>query len=108
MANVTLNWTNAYLVDNEATIPTLTQVIERKIGDAVDWEELALVPVEGAGNAFSAVDEALAPIDAETNYQYRIVTVNGAVRTNGNIVTVSVPAQPSADPVEDLTGTYNP
>lgn len=103
---VSLTWTNAYLVNNLATIPGLIQEVERKIG-AGEWEETLIEPVAGEGNAFTAED-----IDLEATaatYQYRVVTINGIERTEGNVISVEVLAPAaSADPVTDLEGQYVP
>lgn len=103
---VSLTWTNAYLVNNLATIPGLIQEVERKIG-AGEWEETLIEPVAGEGNAFTAEDTDLEATAA--TYQYRVVTINGAARTEGNVISVEVLAPAaSADPVTDLEGQYVP
>ena len=103
---VSLTWTNAYLVNNLATIPGLIQEVERKIGAGV-WEETLIEPIAGEGNAFTAEDTDLEATAA--TYQYRVVTINGAARTEGNVISVEVltPAA-AADPVTDLEGQYVP
>lgn len=104
--HVSLTWTNAYLVDNLATIPGLTQEVERKIG-AGEWEETLIEPIAGEGSAFTAEDTDLEA--AADTYQYRVVTINGIERTEGNVISVEVLAPVvSVDPVEDLEGQYVP
>ena len=101
---VSLTWTNAYLVNNLATIPGLIQEVERKIGAGV-WEETLIEPIAGEGNAFTAEDTDL-EATADT-YQYRVVIINGAVRTEGTVISVEVLAPAVfGDPVTDLDGQY--
>lgn len=102
---VELNWTNPYFEANKETIVGLTQVIERKVADGA-WTETPLVPVAGVSPAFTAVDEDMIPDGSVQLYKYRIVTVNGTARTNGNVIEVSVPI--SSDAVIDLEGAYVP
>lgn len=106
--HVSLSWTNAYLVDNTAVIPGLTQEVERKVGEG-DWEETLVEPIAGEGAAFTGFDEDLADNEETVEYQYRVVTVNGDIRTPGNVITVEVLANTEGlPPVEDLEGEYQP
>lgn len=106
--HVSLSWTNAYLVDNVAAIPGLTQEVERKVGEG-EWEETLVEPVAGEGPAFTGVDEDLADNAETVVYQYRVVTVNGTTRTPGNVITVDVLTNAApVEPVEDLEGQYQP
>lgn len=102
---IELNWTNPYFEANKELIVGLEQVIERKVGDGA-WAETALVPVAGLTPAFTVADEDMIPDGSVIEYMYRIVTVNGTARTNGNVITVNVPI--SSDAVIDLEGTYVP
>lgn len=106
--HVSLSWTNAYFDENKELISGLTQVIERKVAEGA-WEETSIVPVDEEG-VYSAQDVDLGENTETVQHQYRIVTVNGATRTNGNEITVDVlPETPAVvPPVEDLEGQYVP
>lgn len=104
--NVSLNWTNTYFFQNKDTIAGLEQVIERKIDDGA-WVELATT-ITGDGGIYSAQDTDLTENTEAVQHMYRIVIVNGGVRTNGNEITVSVLPIGAATPVSDLEGAYVP
>lgn len=108
--NVSLDWTNTYFFSNKDTIAGLEQVIERKIDDGV-WVELPTT-ITGDDGIYSAQDTDLADNVDNVQYMYRIVIVNGEVRTYGNEITVivlpmGVPSLPgNVTPVSDLGGVY--
>lgn len=104
---IDLTWTNTPVDEGNGV---LTQEIERKIGSA-SWAviESTSVTQEPITKAYKFTDADVTPDVADPlTYSYRIVTVSGAVRTNGNEVDVAVSALPDEPPaaVGDLAGVY--
>ncbi len=107
MAKINLQWTNDFFSANTATIPTLTQTVERRIGALGTWEDstLAVTPDGVTPTIFKATDETVTQEETTAkSYFYRIVTKNGEHVVTGNEVEVIVPA--AMQPVDDLAGTF--
>lgn len=104
---IDLTWNNPYFVTNEAEL-SLTQEIERKIGTATTWTKLTGATITpDTGTAFKVTDSDVTKhATDDVEYKYRVVTVNGSTRTNGNELTVTVPSEASVVPVSNLEGTY--
>lgn len=104
---IDLTWNNPYFTANAEEL-SLTQEIERKIGSAPDWTVLSgVAPVPVSGTAYKATDSDVTKhATDDVDYVYRVVTVNGETRTNGNEITVVVPSEASVTPVSNLEGKY--